>query len=87
MYRGAWQATVHWVTESQKRLSGFHTLCTGHPAKCFACFLSFIYFFLRLLFFFFLMWTIFKVFTEFVTVSLLCYVLDFWPQDCGILAP
>ena len=29
---------------------------------------------------FFLMWTIFKVFIEFVTVSLLFYVLFFWPQ-------
>ena len=29
--------------------------------------------------FFFLMWTTFKVFTEFVTVVLLFYVLVFWP--------
>ena len=29
--------------------------------------------------FFFLMWTIFKVFTEFVTILLLFYVLVFWP--------
>ena len=28
--------------------------------------------------FFFLMWTIFKVFTEFVTILLLFYVLGFW---------
>ena len=41
-----------------------------------------LFFFLR--FFFFFMWTIFKVFIEFVTVSLLLYVLDFWL--CGILA-
>ena len=25
-------------------------------------------------------WTIFKVFTEFVTILFLCYVLAFWPQ-------
>ena len=30
--------------------------------------------------FFFLMWTIFKVFTEFVTILLLFYVLVFWPR-------
>ena len=35
-------------------------------------------FFLR---FFFLMWVIFKVLTECVTISLLLYVLVFWPQD------
>ena len=29
---------------------------------------------------FFLMWTIFKIFTEFVTILLLFYVLDFWLQ-------
>ena len=29
----------------------------------------------------FLMWTIFKVFIEFVTILVLFYVLDFWPQD------
>ena len=29
-------------------------------------------------FFFFLMWTSFKVFTEFVTILSLFYVLDFW---------
>ena len=29
---------------------------------------------------FFWMWTIFKVFIEFVTISLLFYVLGFWPQ-------
>ena len=29
------------------------------------------------------MWTILKVFIEFVTVSLLFYVLDFWPQGMG----
>ena len=26
------------------------------------------------------MWTIFKIFTEFVTILLLFYVLDFWLQ-------
>ena len=26
------------------------------------------------------MWTIFKAFTEFVTIQLLIYVLFFWPQ-------
>ena len=30
--------------------------------------------------FYFLMHTIFKVFIEFVTISLLFYALDFWPQ-------
>ena len=34
-----------------------------------------------------LMCTIFKVFTEFVTILLLFYVLVFWPEACGILAP
>ena len=34
-----------------------------------------------------LMWTIFKVFIEFVPIFLLCYVLVFWPEVCGILAP
>ena len=29
---------------------------------------------------FFLTWTMFKVFTEFVTVVLLFYALAFWPQ-------
>ena len=29
----------------------------------------------------FLMWTILKVFIEFVTILVLFYVLDFWPQD------
>ena len=38
-------------------------------------------------FFFFLIWTIFKVFIEFVTILFLFYVLAFWPQACGILAP
>ena len=34
------------------------------------------------------MWTIFKVFIEFVTILLLCYVFGFfWPEACGILAP
>ena len=33
------------------------------------------------------MWTIFKVFIEFVTMLLLFYVLVFWPEACGILAP
>ena len=37
------------------------------------------YFFIFLRFFF-LMWIIFKVFIEFVTILLLFYVLDFWPQ-------
>ena len=32
-------------------------------------------------FFFFLMWTIFKVFIEFFTILLPCYVLVFWLQD------
>ena len=33
------------------------------------------------------MWTIFKVFSEFVTVLLLLYVLGFWgPEACGMLA-
>ena len=32
------------------------------------------------IFFFFLMWIIFKVFLEFVTISLLLYVLAFWLQ-------
>ena len=32
------------------------------------------------------MWTIFKVFIEFVTIFLLCYVLAFWPW-CMILGP
>ena len=27
------------------------------------------------------MWTIFKVFTEFVTILLLFYILVFWPHD------
>ena len=31
-------------------------------------------------FFFFLIWTIFNVFTEFFTILLLFYVLDFWLQ-------
>ena len=31
-------------------------------------------------FFLFWVWTIFKVFIEFVTILLLFYVLDFWPQ-------
>ena len=39
----------------------------------------FIYLFL-FLDFFFLMWTVFKVFTEFVTILLLFYVLVFWLQ-------
>ena len=34
------------------------------------------YFFFK--FFFFQLWTIFKVFTEFVTILLLFYVLSFW---------
>ena len=38
-------------------------------------------------FFFFLILTIFKVFIEFVTILFLFYVLAFWPQACGILAP
>ena len=29
----------------------------------------------------FFMWTIFKVFIEFVTILLLFYVLNFWPQS------
>ena len=29
MDRGAWQATVHGVTESQTRLSDFHSLTHG----------------------------------------------------------
>ena len=33
------------------------------------------------------MWTILKVFIEFVTVSLLFYVLFFWLQGSGILVP
>ena len=45
-------------------------------------------FVLKLFFFFFLIWTIFKVFTEFVTILLLFYVSIFWPREaCGILAP
>ena len=47
--------------------------------SCFPYFLQWIYYF----FFFlkiFLMWNIFKVFTEFVTISLLFYVLVFWPR-------
>ena len=36
---------------------------------------------------FFLMYTIFKVFSEFITILLLFYILSFWPQACGILAP
>ena len=36
--------------------------------------------FLVFFFFFFLMQTILKVFIEFVTTLLLCYVLVFWPQ-------
>ena len=35
----------------------------------------------------FLLWAIFKVFIEFITILLLFYVLIFWPQACGILAP
>ena len=35
----------------------------------------------------FLTWTILKVFIEFVTMLLLFYVLVFWRQACGILAP
>ena len=35
----------------------------------------------------FLMWTIFEVFIEFITICLLCCVLDFWPEAYGILAP
>ena len=34
MDRGAWQATVHWVAESQTRLSGFHfTLLSWSSAQ------------------------------------------------------
>ena len=34
------------------------------------------------------MWAILKVIIEFVTISLLFCVLDFWPPGiCGILAP
>ena len=33
------------------------------------------------------MWTILKVFIEYVTISLLFYVLVFWPKACGILTP
>jgi hypothetical protein len=33
------------------------------------------------------MWTIFKVFIEFVTILLLFYILVFWKEACGILAP
>ena len=36
---------------------------------------------LKKIFFFFLTWTIFKVFTEFVTIQLLLYVLVFWPES------
>ena len=36
----------------------------------------------------FLMWTVFKVFTEFVTILLLFYIFGFFGQEaCGILAP
>ena len=35
----------------------------------------------------YLLWTIFKVFIEFVPIFLLFYVLVFWPEVCGILAP
>ena len=38
-------------------------------------------------FFFFLMWTIFKVFIKLVTILLLFYVLGFWREAYGILAP
>ena len=42
---------------------------------------SFSFFFKKgFLFFCFLMWTIFKVFTDFFTILLLFYVLDFWLQ-------
>ena len=37
--------------------------------------------------FIFLMWTIFKVFTEFVTILLLFYVLFIGLKACGLLAP
>ena len=47
---------------------------SNSSSKYFQC--HFIYFFKDFLF---LMWTIFKVFIEFVTISLLFYVLDFWP--------
>ena len=39
------------------------------------------------LFFFLLLWTIFKVFIEFVTTSLLFYVLVFGHEPSGILTP
>ena len=32
------------------------------------------------------MWIIFKVFTEFVAITLLFYVLVFWPQGMWVLA-
>ena len=33
------------------------------------------------------MWTIFKVFTELVTIMLLFYVLTFGHKTCGFLVP
>ena len=75
--REAWHAAFHGAAKSQTWLSNWRTTVTPSPRLVILLYYIF-YFFFSLRYFLLLLWTIFKVFTEFVTILLLFYVLVFW---------